>query len=151
MDEIGDLLPVVFGKLDPPVGATSSRNPDSAVAAAGQNMARHSLPIAFESGVLTLATDCATWGAQLRQMTEEIRAQVNRFLGLAVVKRLVVKRASQPELFYARESAEKAVVRHLPAGRSVDTTSIVDPKVAQAIAGHTPSTLRGRGGEPSCP
>jgi hypothetical protein len=136
VDEVGKLLPVVFGNqirraephlLEILIPLWSRL--------AGKMLARHSLPIAFESGVLTLTTDCAMWGAQLRQMTEEIRTQVNRFLGQAVVKKLVVKKAAQPELFHTWGLAEKAVVRNLPAGRFVDTTSIADPEVAQAIAG----------------
>ena len=62
-------------------------------------MAQHSQPAFFASGVLTLTTDCATWGTQLRHMTEEIRAKINGFLGQPIVKKLRIKTVTQPGLF----------------------------------------------------
>ena len=55
----------------------------------GKAMAQHSRPARFERGTLTLAA-CPSWAAQLRQMAEEIRAEINSFLGRPVVRKLRV-------------------------------------------------------------
>ncbi len=103
--------------------------------AVGRAMAQHSRPVSFEFGTLTLHTDCPTWGRQLRQMTEEIRAKVNGFLGQAIVKRLRIKtvphlqtvldavkeRATEPP---GISSADMAMIRD----------SIADPEIASALA-----------------
>ena len=48
-------------------------------------------PVAFAAGTLTLATPCSSWAAQLRAMREEIRAEVNSFLGAPIVKTLRIQ------------------------------------------------------------
>jgi hypothetical protein len=102
---------------------------------AGKTMAQHSQPALFASGVLTVTTDCATWGTQLRQMTEEIRAEINGFLGQPVVKKLLIKTVTVPSLFSlprpARETAPPAPVR---GEQAMDTTGIADPEIAAALA-----------------
>ena len=62
---------------------------------AGEPMAERSRPVAFASGTLTLATDCSSWNTQLRQMAEEIRAEINSFLGRPVVKHIRVQRVAR--------------------------------------------------------
>jgi predicted nucleic acid-binding Zn ribbon protein len=57
----------------------------------GQRIARCTRPVAFLSGTLTLACACPSWTAQLRLMSEEMRAEINSFLGGSVVKRLRVQ------------------------------------------------------------
>ncbi len=92
MEEVGKLLPAVFRRR--------LRRDGAAVVdvlaplwpqVAGKAMAQHSLPVAFEAGTLTLVTNCPSWSGQLRQMAEEIRAQINRFLGEPVVTRLRIE------------------------------------------------------------
>ena len=136
VDEIGTILPSWFRK--------EIRRADSHLLdillplwprIAGKTMAQHSQPALFASGVLTVTTDCATWGTQLRHMTEDIRAQINGFLGCPVVKKLRIKTVATPSLFSPprpqRETAPPA-----PAMREqvMDTTAIADPEIAAALA-----------------
>ena len=118
MDEIGKILPSLFRKqicraephlleillpLWPRI--------------AGKTMAQHSQPALFASGVLTLTTDCATWGTQLRHMTEEIRAEINGFLGQPIVKKLRIKTMIQPEpVFSPTTFARNRLSRAAPGG-----------------------------------
>jgi len=101
---------------------------------AGKTMAQHSQPTFFASGMLTVTTDCATWGAQLRHMTEEIRAEINGFLGLPVVKKLRIKTVTAPSLFSLPPVREKAPPAPALGKRAVDTTGITDPEIAAALA-----------------
>jgi hypothetical protein len=102
---------------------------------AGGTMAQHSQPVSFTSGVLTLATDCATWGTQLRHMTEEIRAGINGFLGQPIVKKLRVKTVTQPHLFSPSRPSRPVAPPAPPMVEQVlDTTSIADREVASALA-----------------
>jgi len=64
---------------------------------AGKEIAEHSRPVEFAAGTLTLATSCPSWAAQLRLMSEQIRAEINNFLGYAVVKKLQVRLALNVE------------------------------------------------------
>lgn len=57
----------------------------------GRGIANQSRPATFLAGTLTVVTSCPTWAAQLQQMREEVRAQVNHFLGSSVIKKLRVK------------------------------------------------------------
>jgi hypothetical protein len=102
---------------------------------AGKTMAQHSQPAIFASGVLTLTADCATWGTQLRHMTEEIRAGINGFLGQPLVKKLRIKTAPQPSLFSPprplRETARPVPAR---TEKALDTASIEDPEIASKLA-----------------
>ncbi len=102
---------------------------------AGKSMAQHSHPAFFASGVLTLATDCATWGTQLRLMTEEIRSEINGFLGQPIVKKLRIKTANQRELF-SRPGVSRASAPPMlaPLRQALGTDSIADPEVATALA-----------------
>ena len=140
MDEVGRILPSIFKKQ---IRRSEPHLLEILVPLwpriAGKNMAQHCLPITFEAGVLTLTTDCPTWGRQLRYMTAEIRARVNDFLGQAIVKTVVVKRAAQPGLFPARETVGKGKPHNLPgppwSPGTVDTNAIIDPEMKLAIAG----------------
>jgi hypothetical protein len=102
---------------------------------AGKTMAQHSQPAFFASGVLTLTTDCATWGAQLRHMAEEIRAGINGFLGQPLVKKLRIKIATQPSL-YSPPRPLRETARPVPtwAEKALDTASIVDREIASTLA-----------------
>jgi len=56
----------------------------------GKAVARQCRPVSFFGGTLTLATSCPTWAAQLRQLGEQVRAEVNRYLGSDLVRKLRV-------------------------------------------------------------
>jgi len=134
--EIGKLLPSVFRKQ---MRRSEPHVLDLLIPLwpriAGKTMAQHSQPAAFENGVLTLTTDCPTWGGQLRQMTEEIRAEVNCFLGQPVVKKLRVKTVTQLGLFTPPKPSRGTATRTLVLKEgAVDTTSIPDPEIARLIA-----------------
>ena len=102
---------------------------------AGKTMALHSQPAFFASGVLTVTTDCATWGTQLRQMTEEIRAEINGFLGVPMVKKLRIKTVTEPSLFsLPRPSRPAAPPAPALGEQAVDTTAIADREIASALA-----------------
>ena len=102
---------------------------------AGKTMAQHSQPALFASGVLTVAADCPTWGAQLRQMTEEIRAEINGFLGQPIVRKLRIKPLTEPNLFSTpRPSRETAPPAPALVEQPMDTAAIADPEIASALA-----------------
>jgi hypothetical protein len=100
----------------------------------GKTMAQHSRPAQFDLGVLILYADCPTWGTQLRHMTDEIRTEVNRFLGQAMVKKLRIKTVTQPDLFSPSRCASRATAPSLPADVAMATDSIADPEVAATLA-----------------
>jgi hypothetical protein len=102
---------------------------------AGKAMAQHSQPALFASGVLTLAADCATWNAQLRHMAEQIRAEINRYLGQPIVKKLRIKTVTQPNLFSPSRPSRGTTVPAPPLGeQAMNTDSIADPEIALAVA-----------------
>jgi hypothetical protein len=57
----------------------------------GKGVARQCQPVSFASGTLTISTSCPTWAVQFRQLADEIRACINRFLGREFVKKLRVR------------------------------------------------------------
>src|SRR5690348_9554711 len=57
----------------------------------GRGIAKQAKPVALAGGTLTIATSCPTWAIQFRQLGEEIRGNINRFLGAELVKRLKVR------------------------------------------------------------
>jgi hypothetical protein len=57
----------------------------------GKGIARQCRPVAFAAGTLTIATSCPTWAAQFRQLADEIRTCINRFLGGNLVRKLKVR------------------------------------------------------------
>jgi hypothetical protein len=98
VEEIGKILPAILRsqieRLNPPVveilAPLWSR-------VAGRTMARNCRPVAFHAGTLTLACECTSWTAQLQEMAEEIRAEINSFLGGPVVKNIHVHWVAQFE------------------------------------------------------
>jgi hypothetical protein len=96
VEEIGKILPAILRsqieRLNPPVveilAPLWSR-------VAGRTMARNCRPVAFRTGTLTLACECTSWTAQLQEMAEEIRAEINSFLGGPVVKNIHVQWVAQ--------------------------------------------------------
>jgi len=92
MEEIGKILPKVlrpqFSRLEPPVIEVLTPLWGQV---AGKALAKESRPVAFSAGTLTLATTDPQWAVPLRQMADEIRAHVNRFLGRAVVRHIRIE------------------------------------------------------------
>lgn len=98
MEEIGKILPAVF--------KVQVRRSDPALLeilvplwprVVGKGIAQQARPVTFAAGTLTLATTCPTWAAQLRHLAEEIRAQINNYLGSPIVKKLRVEHLPQME------------------------------------------------------
>jgi len=96
MEDIGKILPKVLKPqlacLEPPVVEVLA---PLWIQVAGKTLAKQCRPVAFSGGTLTLATDDADWAAPLQQVAEEIRAQVNNFLGKPVVRRLRISRLAR--------------------------------------------------------
>ena len=136
VDEIGKILPSWFRKqfrrADPHLlEILLPMRPRIA----GKTMAQHSQPAFFASGVLTVTTDCPTWGAQLRQMTEEIRAEINGFLGQPMVRKLRIKTVTETSLFAPpRRSHQVAPPPPARVEQAMDTAAIADPEIASALA-----------------
>ena len=136
MDDIGKILPSVFQK--------QIRRAEPHLLEillpfwpriTGRSIAEHSRPSFFESGVLTLTTDGASWGRELRRMAEEIRAQINCFLGQPIVKRLRIKTVREPALFApARRGSGTTVPLKYGTEQSLNTAAIPDLEVATALA-----------------
>ncbi len=132
MEEVGEILPAVFRRGVRLGGVTLVE-----ILAplwprvTGKPIAQHSRPVAFEGGTLTLVTSCPSWAGQLRQMAEEIRAQINRFLGAPVVRKLLVERHESLEP--PKPPARQACV---PAGLETE------PRVAEGVTGLDPEMAR---------
>ena len=98
MEEIGKILPKVLKPqlscLEPPVVEVLAPLWTQVV---GKALAKQCRPVAFSGGTLTLATDDADWAGPLQQVAEEIRTQVNNFLGKPVVQHLRILRLSKLE------------------------------------------------------
>jgi predicted nucleic acid-binding Zn ribbon protein len=93
MEEIGKILPKVLkpqlARQEPPVVEVLA---PLWTRVAGKALAKECWPVAFSGGTLTLATEDGDWAEPLRQMAEEIRMHVNKFLGKPVVERLKILR-----------------------------------------------------------
>jgi predicted nucleic acid-binding Zn ribbon protein len=94
MEAVGNLLPAIFKKQ---MRRHETRVVDLLIPfwqkAAGRGIAENSTPVHFVAGTLTLETTCPTWAIQLRNMTEEIRAGINDFMGAPIVKKIRVQLA----------------------------------------------------------
>ena len=92
MEEVGKILPLVFRRH---VQRTGPRVIETLAPfwprVVGKAIAHSSRPVAFSAGTLSLVCDCSSWSRQLRQMAEEIRAEINKFLGGPVVKQVRVR------------------------------------------------------------
>ena len=136
MEQIGKLLPGLFKKQ---IRRTEPHLLEILVPLwpriAGKSMAQHSQPAYFASGVLTLATDCVAWGTELGKMTEEIRAEINSFLGQPIVKKLRIKMVTQLSLFFPPRPSSGTAPRGSAADeRAMDTAPIADPAIAATLA-----------------
>lgn len=118
MEEIGKLLPGVLREQVRRSGPRLIEILDPLWRrVAGKAMAQHCRPVAFDAGTLTLATDCPTWSAQLRQMAEEIRAKVNSFLGDPVVKKLRILKVARLDVSDAASRRPEAALAPEPNGK----------------------------------
>jgi hypothetical protein len=92
MEEIGKILSKVlrpqFSRLEPPVIEVLTPLWGQV---AGKALAKECRPVAFSAGTLTIATADPDWAAPLTQMSDEIRAHVNKFLGGPVVRLLRIE------------------------------------------------------------
>lgn len=95
MEEISKILPLLFR------GQVRRNNPRVVEIlsplwplVAGKPMARHSRPVAFDDGLLTLESDCMAWSTEMRSMSNDIMARINRYLGATAVRRLKVRYVS---------------------------------------------------------
>ena len=132
VEEIGKILPAIFRaqvrRTDPALIEILAPLWPRVV---GKGIAQHTRPVAFAAGTLTLATACRTWAAQLRQMTEEVKAQINSFLGSPVVKKLRVQHVPQMDAAELPapqpEPLPNLEVSNLPAPEGVNR---LDPEIS---------------------
>ena len=93
MEELVNIWPQIFKKR-----ALGSRAPLLLVLVplwprvVGKLIAREAQPVGFCDGVLTVAASSECWVIQLRNMSEQVRCQINEFLGGPAVKKLRVRR-----------------------------------------------------------
>jgi hypothetical protein len=120
MEEIGKILPRVLqpqlSRLEPPVVEVLA---PLWTRVAGKALAKECRPVAFSAGTLTLAAYDADWAEPLQQMAEEIRTQVNHFLGQPVVKHLRIICVHKPDhaLRSQRQPADLPDSQPNPRGR----------------------------------
>ena len=97
MEEISKILPLIFRSQ---VRRSNPRVVEILAPlwsqVAGKPMARHSKPVAFEEGTLTLESDCTSWSTEMRRMESEIRTQINQYLGVPMVRKLKVRDMAKP-------------------------------------------------------
>ena len=135
MEELGKILPAIWKRH------VERGNPQLADILAslwpqvvGKPLARHCRPIGFEGGRLTMGTAEADWAVQLRLMSEEIRAEINSFLGSPAVKKLFVKHV--PGLKFAAVLPQDDTVPVIPANRlPLDSAGTkLDREVARIVS-----------------
>lgn len=135
MEEVGKILPALFKRqverADPRlIEILAPLWPR----VAGKAIARQSRPVAFAAGTLTLATSCPSWAVQLQQMAEEVRAEINGFLGGAVVKKLRVELQPDAEPAATRPAArEFGVPAETSEARAADGWAKLDPETARIL------------------
>jgi len=135
MEELGKILPAIWKRH------AQRANPHLADILAslwpqvvGKPLAQHCRPIGLEGGRLTIGTAEADWAVQLRLMSEEIRAEINSFLGSPAVKKLFVKHV--PGLKFAAVLPPDDSVHAIPATRlPLDSAGTkLDREVARIVA-----------------
>ena len=135
MEEIGKILPAVFKRhLRPSDPALVDLLAPLWPRLVGKAIARQSRPVAFEAGRLQVATSCPTWAAQLQQLAEEIRAEINGHLGVPVVKKLRVRYepgsggTDAPTSARASQAAPES-----PTGRMPDNAARLEPELSGVL------------------
>ncbi len=137
MHDVGRILPFVFRKQ---IGRTEPRLLEILVPLwpriVGKMIAQHAYPVAFDAGALTVAADAETWLLQLGHMKEELRAEINGFLGQPVVKKLRFRFVPQLHLFRSGTTPGSNIARGPAAPvAAMDTTPISDAEIARMLAG----------------
>lgn len=135
MEEIGEILPALFKRE---IRRTEPRLVEILAPlwprVAGKAIALHSRPIGFEAGTLILAADCSNWSAQLHLLAEEIRAEVNSFLGRPLVRKLRVRKVPElqqlnfPSVGWRRTSAPSK-----PATIRLPNAAKIDPDISRIV------------------
>jgi hypothetical protein len=135
VEEIGKILPAVFKRH---LRQSGPALVDLLVPLwprlVGKAIARQSRPVAFEAGMLQVATSCPTWAAQLQQLAEEIRAEINGHLGAPVVKKLRVRYdpgsggTDTPAPARASQAAPE-----IPAGKISDNAARLEPELSGVL------------------
>lgn len=135
MEEIGKILPAVLKRQ-----VRRSAPPLIEILAplwprvVGKGIAQQSRPVTFVEGTLTLATSCLSWTAQLRQMSEEIRAEINHFLGGPVVKKLRVRHVMEMDRAEgAAPSGMSPPALETPKLAGPDGTASLDPETCGIV------------------
>ncbi len=142
MEEVGKILPSILSRH---MHRGDSRLVGVLTAlwarAVGKGIAQHSRPVTFVSGTLTLATACPSWAAQLGLMSEELRAEINSFLGRPVVRKLRVRympglvlENGDPKLETGDRRLEKgeSKLAGAPSKTACELAS-VDPEIARLV------------------
>jgi hypothetical protein len=131
--EIGVILPSVLRQQVRPT--------DSALAEllepfwtrlVGKALAQQCRPAAFNAGTLVLETSCTSWAAEIRRMSEEIRAAVNSNLGKPLVKKLRV-RFAVPECRGAGRGGGRAVQAPIAPLSSPDGLAGLDAEISGIV------------------
>lgn len=106
---------------------------------AGKLIARFSQPVTYHQGILTVAVSSSPWATELREMKEEIRGQINHFLGAPLVKKLRVVRQSSlnleqntPSPLPEAHSAARPEAMNLQLPWAEDETPL-DPEIARIV------------------
>jgi hypothetical protein len=135
MEELGKILPVIWKRHAQRANLyladiLASLWPQ----VVGKPLAQHCRPLGFEGGRLMLGTAESDWAVQLRLMSEEIRAEINSFLGSPAVKKLFVKHV--PGLKFAAVLPQDDTAPVMPANRlPLDSAGAqLDREVARIVA-----------------
>ncbi len=134
MKEIGVILPSVLRQ--------QVRRTDSALAellapfwprVVGKGLAQQCRPAGFDAGTLTIETSCTAWAAELRRMSEEVRAAVNGYLGKPVVRKLRIRYAAPGNRVQGRSAAKAAVAVAATAASPPDGLAKLDAEISGII------------------
>jgi hypothetical protein len=130
MEEIGKILSKVlspqFSRLEPPVIEVLTPLWSQV---AGKALAKECRPVAFSAGTLTIATADPDWAAPLKQMADEIRAHVNKFLGRPVVRCLRIECTQE-----LTRSGKSALQGESPASSEPGDWPLEQPRPASGMA-----------------
>jgi len=135
MEEVGKILPVVFKRqLQRSEASLLELLTPLWPRIVGKALARQCRPVAFGGGTLTIATSCPTWAMQFRQLSEEVRASVNRALGSEFVKKL---RVHQDPTVDCVALPDNEALKPSPASHEADwpgSALRLEPEVAGTLA-----------------
>ncbi len=141
MEQLGSILPRAIKnqilRRKPPVADVLAPLWPHVV---GKLIARHSRPVAFAEGRLTVAVSSEEWAIQLNEMRELVRTKANEFMGRAVVRRILVNH--QKDWDEGKTAPEMRERRTAPASMELAKARAIlwpegkgglDPSVAEAV------------------